>query len=978
MVNSSNIYNDGGNVGIGTTSPGHALQVVSNTAGTSAMVLQNTTPTGWTSIDYYGDDNNMDFTTGFANSAAGGIFSGNAYLNSYGNNFLLTTNSTEYSLFMNGSNGNIGINTSSPQNNFDVSGGVAIGTYGGVNTAPSNGLIVSGNVGIGNTSPTSALSVGSSSQFQVNGSGNIVKINNVTTSFPSSQGAASTYLKNDGSGNLTWATITSSGGLANGSAAGNTPYWNGSSWVVNSSNIYNDGANVGINTTAPKNQLDVNGSAAFGSYAGSTAAPNNGMIVSGNSGFGTSSPQNKLDVAGGMAIGSYAGSNTGPNNSLIISNTLGVGVTNPISKMDVNGGVSIGSYAGSVGAPANGVIMSGILGVGTSNPKSELDVNGGVAIGSTYAGTIGAPANGMIIQGIVGIATSTPKNNLDVNGDMAIGTYAGVSGAPSNGIIVSGNVGIGTASPSDKLTVNDGNIGINNDNNTASTLRFYEPSSSGTNYMAFKAQAMSANVTYTLPAADGTNGQVLSTNGSGTLAWATAGSGSGWGLTGNSINAATNFIGTTNNTSLRVRTNNAEHMTIDSLGNVGIGTTTPANKLDVNGGVAVGTYAGAAGLTNGILTSGDVGIGTNGDYGTLTVQASGGKPVLLGGGSTTGSELKLVAFGGQHFSLYNNGASNANGFNYLNFANTSTLAQANTAGTSLMVLDQNGRLGIGTTAPMSSLDVSGGISVGSYAGSTASPSNGLIVSGSVGIGTSNPANLFEVTGSDATAAGYFINSNSTAAAAGVYGSQTASTGATYGVYGKSASTTGVGVYGVNNTAGTVYGVEGTTTGNGGTGVFGTNASTGTGTQYGVYGSKTGATATGTGYGVYGTATGTATTNYGGYFTASGGTTNIALDANGSFVLGANGSTLSNVIKGTGTTATLTVPANTTSTQTYTITNAATTGSVVVSPSGALASGLVIAYSYVSTANTVTVAYRNTTGTSVSLASGTTLYITVIQ
>ena len=41
------------------------------------------------------------------------------------------------------------------------------------------------------------------------------------------------------------------GVLPNGSAAGNTPYWNGSAWIINSSNIYNNGANVGINTSTP-------------------------------------------------------------------------------------------------------------------------------------------------------------------------------------------------------------------------------------------------------------------------------------------------------------------------------------------------------------------------------------------------------------------------------------------------------------------------------------------------------------------------------------------------------------------------------------------------------------------------------------------------------------------------------------------------------------------------------------------------------
>ncbi len=39
--------------------------------------------------------------------------------------------------------------------------------------------------------------------------------------------------------------------LSSGSVAGNTPYWNGSQWVVNNSNIHNNGSGVGIGTAAP-------------------------------------------------------------------------------------------------------------------------------------------------------------------------------------------------------------------------------------------------------------------------------------------------------------------------------------------------------------------------------------------------------------------------------------------------------------------------------------------------------------------------------------------------------------------------------------------------------------------------------------------------------------------------------------------------------------------------------------------------------
>lgn len=85
-----------------------------------------------------------------------------------------------------------------------------------------------------------------------------------------------------------------------------------------------------------------------------------------------------------------------------------------------------------------------------------------------------------------------------------------------NGLTVTGAVTLASDSAS-SVTIGGGA--------TASTLKLLEPSASGTNYTAFKAQAQTADVTYTLPAADGSSGQVLSTNGSGTLSWASAGGG---------------------------------------------------------------------------------------------------------------------------------------------------------------------------------------------------------------------------------------------------------------------------------------------------------------------------------------------------------------------------------------------------------------------------------------------------------------------
>ena len=57
----------------------------------------------------------------------------------------------------------------------------------------------------------------------------------------------------------------------------------------------------------------------------------------------------------------------------------------------------------------------------------------------------------------------------------------------------------------------------------ATELRFLEDSDNGTNFVGLKAaNNLAASTTYTLPTSDGTSGQVLQTNGSGTLSWSTA------------------------------------------------------------------------------------------------------------------------------------------------------------------------------------------------------------------------------------------------------------------------------------------------------------------------------------------------------------------------------------------------------------------------------------------------------------------------
>ena len=72
-----------------------------------------------------------------------------------------------------------------------------------------------------------------------------------------------------------------------------------------------------------------------------------------------------------------------------------------------------------------------------------------------------------------------------------------------------------------------GSVDISGTSASGADIKLYEDTDNGTNYVAFKAAAsIPSNVTWTLPAADGANGEVLSTDGSGTLSWSAGGGGS--------------------------------------------------------------------------------------------------------------------------------------------------------------------------------------------------------------------------------------------------------------------------------------------------------------------------------------------------------------------------------------------------------------------------------------------------------------------
>ena len=145
-------------------------------------------------------------------------------------------------------------------------------------------------------------------------------------------------------------------------------------------------------------------------------------------------------------------------------------------------------------------------------------------------------------------------------------------------------------------------------NSTAgSNIKLYEDTDNGTNYVAFKApDTIAADVTWTLPAADGTSAQVLSTNGTGTLSWATAG---GAVTLSNDTSTATNlyplFAAATSGTASTIYTGNAKLLYKPSTGELASSVINSTNGIVVNNQTVSVSYTiatGSSGMSSGPVT----------------------------------------------------------------------------------------------------------------------------------------------------------------------------------------------------------------------------------------------------------------------------------------------------------------------------------------------------------------------------------------
>ena len=424
------------------------------------------------------------------------------------------------------------------------------------------------------------------------------------------------------------------------------------------------------------------------------------------------------------------------------------------------------------------VDFSGTVQTGTTLP---LRTRPGLYVLSTGGGSDGDISAGgnMLVSGNAGIGTTTPSYKLDVTGDIRStanirtnnGTIdnvlsftnepAGVVGTLTNHpetfwtnstermrITTSGNVGIGTSSPAYKLDV-AGEGKVTGKFRVGGAVMLAEL---GTGVLMFGSEGGNQTAIYSA------NSEVIRINTAGLVGIGTtnptnaklkvSGSGASGAIMSEDTSGSTSFvrvlgdissqnlINWQSDTALRFATSNqdyssfSERMRITSTGNVGIGTSSPNDKLEVSGGAVRSTgLNGFIRINDGVLSAsradglyliqeanapmimwtnntermritsgGNVGIGTTNPSNKLHILGTGVNTQTITQESTI-SAANAYLIQKSTAKSYITGLS-------IDFSN-SYIIYDETASAMRLLVNSNGNVGIGTTNPTAKLDVNG-------------------------------------------------------------------------------------------------------------------------------------------------------------------------------------------------------------------------------------------------------------------------------
>jgi hypothetical protein len=528
---------------------------------------------------------------------------------------------------------------------------------------------------------------------------------------------------------------------------------------ITSSGIFESGSgNVGIGTSSPNAKLEVNGNIYTTSNTnfllfGTSSAANPyiqgisddsiaignkntarlSINPSGNVGIGTTSPGVKLYVSASDADYATIIKNT---------NTSGYGLQVLTAGSSTNLAFQVRTNNASTNAFQ--VLDNGNVGIGTTSPQALLDIRGQMAIGFNSARTAGTA---LVFTGATDNTTnvSISTNTFGTGVSLVLGT----GGSPTALTITNGgNVGIGTTSPATKLEV-AGNVSIQNGYNLVIGDSIANPVASTSKAALTLRKFSSGNASTVISASYyiGVGGNEYTTGSYRLIGFgyaetsATTTYPSYIGYIERSTSGYTYgdlIFGTRNTTG--ASDNPTERMRILSDGNVGISTTSPGYKLDVNGEVAFSpntagkntfiftTNASNDGRlliksdttnkvdiqANGVtyFNGGNVGIGTTSPSQKLHIMSG---SVLAEGGGTNNGIIIGAAGNNVGGAIKAKGVSNE--MMYFDSTNTVLNGESNIyfriANSDKVTINSSGNIGIGTTGNINyKLIANGGIGIG--------------------------------------------------------------------------------------------------------------------------------------------------------------------------------------------------------------------------------------------------------------------------
>ena len=505
-----------------------------------------------------------------------------------------------------------------------ISGNLILQTYNNKDT-----IFTGGNVGIGTTSPNNILNIQVPDGANYNG----LFINDSTSNF--------VELGKDNENGTGYLRLHNAGDFATGIFL----HGNGDSYIM--------GGKLGIGITTPTAKLNLKGDYNTGHWIKCTYPENSWAQVAlyndtyffSTENTGSVEHFNEVKIGpGGIGIGYEPPSYTrGGVDSLVCSGRVGIGTTSPIRKLHIMGSITtqidsdadnfIELKSNSKNAYVlnkNGVLSlrtensnhlllndtgGGNVGIGTTSPNNKLDVNGGISVYNSFIQS--TYVNGTYIT-MTSQSSTNKQFELKIRDDttssypLHIGPGTGFDGI--NIKHSNGNVGIGTNNPKSALTVS----GLINSSPKQAGVHLGTEANGNT---AIEICANSVGYSYidfncTSGGNDDHNGRILYSN------------------SGNYMSFSTSTT---------------HAMTINSSGNIGIGTSTP-------------------------------------QYGPLHIYGSGGQQVML---QSSNSWVELILYGHSD--------------SYITYQERLRFWR----GSDVLVLGSNKYVGIGTNAPGYPLHVMG-------------------------------------------------------------------------------------------------------------------------------------------------------------------------------------------------------------------------------------------------------------------------------